>query len=68
MWLAGAHALRGDLDKARAELAEAKRLNPAIESLSRWPARQPWNVNQEYRELREKTLNFGLRRAGFPEE
>jgi hypothetical protein len=31
-------------------------------------ADQPWITNPEYRALREKTLNVGLRRAGFPEE
>ena len=29
---------------------------------------QPWIVNPEYREFGKKTLNFGLRRAGFPVE
>jgi adenylate cyclase len=68
MWLAGALGLKGDLAQARAELAEARRLKPEIDSLARWPAHQPWIVNPEYRELCEKTLEFGLRRAGFPEE
>ncbi len=64
MWLAGALGLKGDLEGARAEVAEAKRLKPEIDSLVRW---QPWIVNPKYRELCEKTLNFGLRRVGFPE-
>jgi TolB-like protein len=68
MWLSGALGLKGDLDGARAELAEAKRLKPEIDSLARWPAHQPWIVNSKYKELHEKTLNFGLRRAGFPEQ
>ena len=51
----------------RAELAEAKQLKPEIDSPARWAAHEPWITNPEYRELREKTLNFGLRRAGFPE-
>jgi len=68
IWLAGALALNGDLDGARAELAEAKRLNPEIDSLTKWAAHQPWIVNPRYRELSERTLNLGLRRAGFPEE
>ena len=68
MWLAAALGLDGDLDGARAELAEAKRLKPEINSLARWRAHQPWIANPEYRELCEKTLDLGLRRAGFSEE
>jgi TolB-like protein len=68
LWLAGALGLKGDLDAARAELAEAKTLKPEVASVARWYADQPWITNPEYRALREKTLNVGLRRAGFPEE
>jgi adenylate cyclase len=68
LWLAGALGLKGDLDGARAEAAEAKMLKPEIDSLARWAAYEPWITNPEYRALREKTLNLGLRRAGFPEE
>jgi tetratricopeptide (TPR) repeat protein len=67
LWLAGALGLKGDLDAARAELAEAERLKPEIDSLTRWRAYQPWITNPEYRALREKTLDGGLRRAGLPE-
>jgi adenylate cyclase len=68
LWLAGALGLKGDLEGASAELAEAKRLKPEIDSPARWGACEPWITNPEYRALREKTLNLGLRRAGFPEE
>jgi len=67
MWLAGALGLKGDLDAAKIELAEAQRLKPEIDSLARWRARQPWIDVLQYRVLREQALNFGLRRAGFPE-
>jgi Flp pilus assembly protein TadD len=68
LWLAGALGLKGNLDAAGPELAEAKRLKPQVDSLARWHADQPWISNPEYRALREKTLDVGLRRAGFPEE
>jgi adenylate cyclase len=68
LWLAGALGLKGDLEGASAELAEAKRLKPEIDSLARWAAHELWITNPEYRALREKTLNLGLRRAGFPEK
>src|SRR5262249_58150908 len=41
IWLAGALALNGDLDAARAELAEARRLKPEIDSQAPWRAHQP---------------------------
>ena len=68
MWLAAALGLKGDLDTAKAELAEARRLKPEIDSLARLRAHQPWIAVRQYRALRENTLNFGLRRADFPEE
>jgi tetratricopeptide (TPR) repeat protein len=68
MWLAGARGLKGDLDGARAELAEAKKLKPEVDLLARWRTYEPGITNPEYRALREGTLNVGLRRAGFPDE
>ena len=67
MWLVGALALNGDLDAARAELTEASRLKPEIHSQAGWRAHQPWIAIPGYWALREKTLNLGLRRAGFPD-
>jgi tetratricopeptide (TPR) repeat protein len=64
LWLAGALGLKGDLNAAKAELAEAKKLKPGFGSLLRWDADLPWITNPEYRALREKTLNVGLRCAG----
>ncbi|MBV8401623.1 MAG: tetratricopeptide repeat protein, partial [Acetobacteraceae bacterium] len=65
MWLAGALALNGDIDAARFALAEARRLKPEIDSQARWRANKPWITIPQYWALREKTLNLGLRRAGF---
>ena len=66
--LAAALGLRGDINEARAEIAEAVKLNPKVNSLAALRASAPWITNPPYWALREKTLNFGLRRAGFPEE
>jgi adenylate cyclase len=68
LWLAGTLGLKGDLEGASAELAEARRLKPEIDSLAPWGTYKPWFTNPEYRALREKTLNLGLRRIGFPNE
>ena len=59
--------LNGDHDAARAELSEASRLKPEIHSQAGWRAHQPWIAIPGYWALREKTLNLGLRRAGFPD-
>jgi Flp pilus assembly protein TadD len=67
-WLAGALGLRGDLDEARAALAEAIKLKPEVNSLAAWRAYRPWETNPQFMALREKTVNVGLRRAGFPNE
>jgi TolB-like protein/DNA-binding winged helix-turn-helix (wHTH) protein/Tfp pilus assembly protein PilF len=66
LWLAGAFGLRGDLDEARAALAEAIKLKPDINSMARWGARG--TGNPQYSALRTRTVDIGLRRAGMPEE
>jgi adenylate cyclase len=66
--LAGALGCKGDLDEARAALAEGIKLNPEVKSFARWRAYMPWITGLQHWELLEKTLNIGLRRAGFPDE
>jgi TolB-like protein/class 3 adenylate cyclase len=66
LWLAGAFGLRGDLDEARAALAEGIRLKPEINSMARWGAYGM--INAQYSAFRAKTVDIGLRRAGMPEE
>ena len=68
LYLAGAYGLEGDLDKARSALEESLRLKPAIRSLARMQAENPWLGNAQYWTLQEKTLNLGLRRAGFSDQ
>jgi hypothetical protein len=68
LYLAGALGLRGDLDEARAALSESLRLKPDISSFARLSAAVPANTNPDYQKLAEKTVNLGLRRAGFPDE
>jgi adenylate cyclase len=67
-WLAGALGLKGDLDEARTALAESLRLKPEMNSLAQRRADVPWVANPSYWALQEKSLNIGLRRAGFPDE
>jgi TolB-like protein/DNA-binding winged helix-turn-helix (wHTH) protein/Flp pilus assembly protein TadD len=67
LYLAGVLGLGDDLDEARAALAEAFKLKPEVNSLARWGDYQPWINNPQQRELREKTVNIGLRRAGMPD-
>ena len=66
--LAAALALQGDLDEAKAEIAEAIKLDPKVNSLAALRASAPWITNPPLWALREKTVNVGLRRAGFPDE
>ena len=68
LYLAGAYGLRGNLDRARSALAESLRLKPAIRSIARMRAENPWLRNPQYWALQEKTLNLGLRRAGLPDQ
>jgi hypothetical protein len=48
-------------------IAEALRLKPALRSIARMRAENPWLKNPQYWALQERTLNLGLRRAGFPD-
>jgi adenylate cyclase len=68
IWLAGALGLRGHLDEAKIELAEALKLKPNLNSLAAWRADRPWEATPQLAALAEKTLYPGLRRAGFPDE
>ncbi len=66
--LAGALGLSGELDEARAALAESLKLKPEVNSQAASRAHAPWNNHPKYWAIREETLNVGLRRIGFPEE
>jgi adenylate cyclase len=66
--LAGAFGLKGDVDEAKASLAESLKLKPEINSLAALRAYVPWLTNPKGWALREKTANIGLRRAGLPDE
>jgi len=67
-YLAGAYGLQGNLEAARSALADSIRLKPAMISLARMRAENPWLRNPEYWTLQERTLNVGLRRAGLPDQ
>ena len=68
-WLASAYALKGDADRAAAELAEAQRLSGDNEysSIARLGATWRWGI-PAVRALYEATYFVGLRKAGMPEE
>lgn len=69
LWLAGALGLKGELDEAKAALAEFIKLEPNMKSLAQLRARShPIVGTARYQALREKTLDVGLRCAGFPDE
>ena len=66
--LAAAYALRGETERAAAELAEARRLNGDLFSnIAHVKAGQPWGVPKIHA-LFEATYFVGLRKAGMPEE
>ena len=67
-YLAGAYGLKGDFDRARSALGESLRLKPALRSVARMRAENPWLSNPQYWALQEKTLNLGLRQVGFPDQ
>ena len=66
-YLAAGYALKGQTQQARAELAEAQRLNPAYASLER-VAKSTWFDDPKIRALAEATYFPGLREAGLAEE
>jgi adenylate cyclase len=68
-WLASAYALKGDLEHAGAELAEAHRLSRdgRYISIARHKFVQSFG-SARTRELAEGTFFAGLRQAGVPEE
>ena len=66
--LAGALGLKGDIEEAKLELAEAIRLKPEYNTLKRIVAGVPDLTNPKVWALREKTINIGLRNAGLPDE
>jgi len=68
LYLAGALSLRGGLDEARTELSDSLRLKPDINSFAAQRAAFPFVTNPDYLALADKTVNLGLRRAGFPDE
>ena len=67
-YLAGVFGLRGDLDEARSALDDALKLKPEVNSLEQLRAYRPWITNPPFWAFLEKTINLGLRRAGFPDK
>ncbi len=69
IFLASAYALKGDTERAAAELAEARRRvgDDRYSSIARLRAAESWGV-PKIRALVEATYFAGLRKAGVPEE
>jgi len=66
-YLAAAYALRGEGERAHAELAEAQRLSKAYASLAN-VEKSNWFDDPKIRALAEATYFPGLRKAGISEE
>jgi adenylate cyclase len=66
-YLAAGYALKGNMERARVELAEAQRLNKSYSSLAS-VEKSIWFDEPKIRALAENTYFPGLRRAGIPEE
>ena len=60
--------LKGDLEVARLELAEAIRLKPEFNTQKKTVDAFPFWKNPKLWALREKTIEIGLRNAGLPDE
>jgi adenylate cyclase len=69
VWLASAYALKGETDRAAAELADARRLlgEGSFPSLAQMKAHGYWGV-PKIQAMFEATYFAGLRKAGVPEE
>jgi hypothetical protein len=65
--LAGALGLKGDIEGAKASLADLQKTKPEINSIANSYVYAPFLAYPPYRALIEKTINEGLRRVGFPE-
>ena len=66
-YLAAAYALKGQAQRARWALVEARRLNEGYASLVS-VKKSPWFTKPEIRALAEATYFPGLRQAGIPEQ
>jgi len=66
-YLAAGYTLKGNMERARVELAEAQRLNKSYSSLAS-VEKSIWFDEPKIRALAENTYFPGLRRAGIPEE
>ena len=66
-YLAAAYGLKGEIERARAELADARRLSSAYSSLAS-VEKSTWYDNPQIRGLAEATYFKGLRQAGISEE
>jgi adenylate cyclase len=68
--LAGALSLKGDLDAAKAALAESLNLKPQVNSFAQYYAYLPWaskTNNPKFWAMQDNTFGEGLRRIGLPE-
>jgi adenylate cyclase len=68
--LAGALGLKGDLDAAKAALAESLKLKPEVNSMAQWYAYVPFaskTNSPQFWARQDKTFGEGMRRIGFPE-
>jgi predicted Zn-dependent protease len=66
-YLAAAYALKGQSERAHAQLAEAQKLSKAYASLTN-VAKSSWFDDPKIRALAEATYFPGLRKAALPEE
>jgi TolB-like protein/class 3 adenylate cyclase/Tfp pilus assembly protein PilF len=67
IFLAAAYGLRGQSERARTELAEARKLGSTQSSLAKIE-KSTWLQNPKIHALVETTYLAGLRKAGMPEE